>query len=589
MSGPSLLAAIALGFVGLTIRLTGGGTIDLFGLPIRANRDGRFFIAATVALAIFLLHRRDIRRAAAAWLLNLADRRGSALAVMLSVAVGAIALSYGTFAAGGSDSYCYLNQAELFAAGRTHDAQLLASSAPWPDAVLTFVPPGHIPAAAGAPAVVPMCLSGYAALMAQARRVAGREAMFWVVPLLAGIGVYATFLLGRRAMSPGVGLAAATLLASSPAFLHQSMQPMSDVPACTFWAITFVAAVRREHSVGTALTCGVAASLAFLMRPNLAPLVAVVGAMVCMSRPLHLAQSVRRGLAFAVGVAPAVVLWMLLQGLMYGGLLTSGYGNVGPLFSAAHIAPNAANYGTWLTQTQTPVVILAIVSPLVAYRAGARYLWWLLAFSAATVAVYLPYSVFDNWWYLRFLLPAYPPLFVLTASCVASLLGRHGEDWRRAGLLTVTCVLAAVGVAQAKHHDVFKARDFEWRFRAIGAYVRDQLPQNALVVTEDLGGAVRFYSGKPTLQWKALDPLWLDRAVEWAAQQGRRTFLLFEGDEEERFRARFGAVNRIGALNWPPRLEINRTIRLYDAADLERVTLGEAYASDRVNLPPPWR
>src|SRR4030095_1397738 len=43
---------------------------------------------------------------------------------------------------------------------------------------------------------------------------------------------------------------------------------------------------------------------------------------------------------------------------------------------------------------------------------------------AAVWFCYLFYNPFDVWWYLRFLLPAFPAMFVLTAVGVAWLLAR---------------------------------------------------------------------------------------------------------------------------------------------------------------------
>jgi hypothetical protein len=72
---------------------------------------------------------------------------------------------------------------------------------------------------------------GYPMAMALAERVAGRDAVCYVVPLLGGLAVWATFLMARRLAGPWIGLGAATLLAVSPSFRFQLQTPMSDVPA----------------------------------------------------------------------------------------------------------------------------------------------------------------------------------------------------------------------------------------------------------------------------------------------------------------------------------------------------------------------
>jgi hypothetical protein len=52
--------------------------------------------------------------------------------------------------------------------------------------------------------------------------------MFAIVPLCGAIAVWLTFVLGRRFASASAGAIAALLLAASPPFLYQIVQPMSE-------------------------------------------------------------------------------------------------------------------------------------------------------------------------------------------------------------------------------------------------------------------------------------------------------------------------------------------------------------------------
>ena len=58
-------------------------------------------------------------------------------------------------------------------------------------------------------------------------------------------------------------------------------------------------------------------------------------------------------------------------------------------------------------------------------------------------------------------------------------------------------------------------------------------------------------------------PASLDSAVAWLAAQGREPFILLERWEEPLFRERFGAHSALGNLDWPPRFEIDRQVRIY--------------------------
>jgi len=56
--------------------------------------------------------------------------------------------------------------------------------------------------------------------------------------------------------------------------------------------------------------------------------------------------------------------------------------------------------------------------------------------------------------------------------------------------------------------------------------------------------------------------------------------LLFERREEPQFRDRFRADSPLGALDWPPRLDLNRQVRVYDPADRARFLAGEKYPTE---------
>lgn len=538
------------------------------------------------------------------------ERCAAIVAGVAAAATLAVGVWWGTYVAGGPDSYCYLNQAELFVSGRVRDPQPIIQDAPWPERIHSVVPVGHVPAPAGDLAAVPMCPPGYPAMLALARIIGGRTAMFWVVPILGGLAVWWTFLIGRRIAGPIAGAIAAVLLAASPAFLYQVVQPMSDVPAAAAWAVALVVAL-QSPGFRQALLCGAATGAALFIRPNLAPLGLVTAGMVVFaasaaSNPGR-ATRARQLIAFALGGLPFLVALLMLQNATYGGPFTSGYGAVQLLFSVDHIVPNLSRYPIWLIETQTPAVLLALVAPWVLRRLGTtRPAWWLLAFVLVTFGCYLPYVVYDAWWFLRFLLPAWPPMLALTSAVLCVWLLRaplsrqvasnaqggqarltpSGPDpfsrGRLATLVLVTLALVAFQLFTAERRAVFRLHELERRYRDGGEYVARRLPANAVVLTTQQSGSVRFYSGRQTIVWDALDPAWLDRALDFLKARGYRPYFLFEHDEESQFRQRFAAQSRAGALEWPPYAQIDRDVRIFDPADDERYRRGERIETDFV-------
>src|SRR5687767_932106 len=174
-------------------------------------------------------------------------------------------------------------------------------------------------------------------------------------------------------MHDGVsGACAAFLVACSPIFLYQAVQPMSDVPAAALWLAALVAL--RPRSAGAAggaprreYVAGFCASAAVLMRPNLVLVVLPLFALLPVAGRLPKLGS---WLRFGVASLPAAIAMAMLNGARYGSPLASGYGDTEVLFSFAHVAPNLSRYPRWLLETQTPLVVLGTIAPLLLWTPG---------------------------------------------------------------------------------------------------------------------------------------------------------------------------------------------------------------------------
>ena len=74
---------------------------------------------------------------------------------------------------------------------------------------------------------------------------------------------------------------------------------------------------------------------------------------------------------------------------------------------------------------------------------------------------------------------------------------------------------------------------------------------------------MRYHADRTSVLWDSLDPAWLDRAVQWLDRSGLEPFIVVERWEEPRFRDRFDGQSSLGALDWPPRFEIDRQVRIF--------------------------
>jgi len=487
---------------------------------------------------------------------------------MLLAAVVVVGLRWASFVAGGSDSYCYLHQAERWASGRLQVPEPLALEAPWPDAALTFAPAGHVPSHTVLGAIVPICPSGLSIIMAIFLTIAGIPAVALVVPLFGALLIWATFLVGSR-FGARVGVAAAALTACSPVFLYQLVQPMSDVPAAACWMLGAAAVTStRRHG---AMLGGIAAAIAILIRPNLVPLAAPLGLFLLLRPERRWRERLHSAARFSVAVAAGVIAVVAIQRTFYGSALNSGYGTLAAIYSVDRIVPNAQRYVSWLTEVHTVAWLLAAAAPFLLPGALARVM---AAMVLVNLACYLPYVVFDHWSYLRFLLPALPLIVILLVAAVDALCRRIAPAATRPAVVAVSLVLAALWVREADSRQVFRLKALEARFERAGVFVARSLPANALVITSWQSGSVRFYSGRKTLVWDQLDPAWLDRAVAFVRSRGFEPFLLLETWEEPAFRSRFAAQSVIGRLDWRPAAEVASQVRVYRPDDRERYLRG---------------
>jgi hypothetical protein len=418
----------------LIVLITGGFVLDAGPLHFSSRRPTPPLVVAAAAwLAALFIGRRQGIAAALTRLGDRLDRHAVAVALVIAASAAGAGVAFGTFAASAADASGYVSQSKLLASARVSFDQPLARLLPWTNATWVFAPLGYRPGPTPGE-IVPTYPPGLPLAMAAARVIGGEWAPFFVVPLLGGVAVFCTYLLGARLYSRRSGLVAALLLAASPIFLFQLVQSMSDVPAVAWWTLALLLALSPE--LGAPVAAGAAAGVALLARPNLLLLVVPLAMFVCGSPRItgprvegRRSAALPRLLAFAAGLVPAAGALALLQWRLYGSPLASGHGAFSDFFALSNIWPNTRAYATWLMRGELPAVCLIVLSLCVVYAtrhqartpheaglAGPARAAALMG--AAVLVCYLPYVVFVDWFYLRFLLPAFPLAFVLAGALI---------------------------------------------------------------------------------------------------------------------------------------------------------------------------
>jgi hypothetical protein len=571
-----LAASIAAGVVSVLIAVSGGLVASVGGVRVSA-RSWR--VAAALALVAAAAWAWSARKGGAARadleaLGAFLDARGQALVHALAGLTVVVALVFATYSASGSDASGYLSQASMWSHLATRVADPLVILPDWPLAPGGTAPLGWRPALEGG-WQVPTYAPGLPWLMAMPHAMAGTTGAVFVVALAAGLAVWCTGALARRMGGGVAALLASLLLATSPTFLYQAFQPMSDVPVTAAWAACWWLVAR-----GSPARAGTAAALAIAVRPNLAPLAAIPWAVVMLGG----ASAVRRAHAvrFAAPVACAGVVIAVLQWRWYGSPLASGYGAAEELFAIANLRPNLGLYTLWMWEAERAFVLttaLAIAAWAWGQAPNPRkrrrfcdagrncdelggdgacspgvFVAALLLFAAGVTLAYLVYAVFEVWSYVRFLLPAMAVAAAMGGAALGRALGAIPAAWRGVAVLILGLVASADGLQSARSLGVFQVADVTARAREVGSALAMVLPPRTVLLAGEQSGSMRYATGRPIVRWETLNAASLQAVLSVLDAQGYEVWWVLDQFEEALVRARFPGVPE-ALLDWPPDVE----------------------------------
>jgi hypothetical protein len=114
----------------------------------------------------------------------------------------------------------------------------------------------------------------------------------------------------------------------------------------------------------------------------------------------------------------------------------------------------------------------------------------------------------------------------------------------------------------------------ERRYVDVGDYIHGALPANAVVLTVQQSGSVRFYGGRLTIRWDLIDRDWSGRAAAELERLGLHPYLVIEDFELPLFRNWSGLAPET-PLPWPlvARMPENGGVSVLDlSATAQRAT-----------------
>jgi hypothetical protein len=348
------------------------------------------------------------------------------------------------------------------------------------------------------------------------------------------------------------------------------------VPAAAAWAVA--AACVLGQTPLAAGGAGIAAAIAILIRPNLAPLAGVIFVWIAwrdlttgrwcdwrrVATPWYLMPTAAGAIAVAI-----------INTRLYGSPLASGY-DLTDGFLLSYVVPNLRRYVWWLVSAETPFALaglacLAIPSARIWRTRSSREALWLFGGVAAAVWIsYLLYVPWGAWWYLRFLLPTWPMMALGTASLAAAVY-RARPPVLRGAVVVVLVAIGVSGVTQAAQRETFSVARGESKYVEVAKTVESLTGPDDVIISAQHSGSLRYYAGRLTLRWDVGDPAWLDRTVDWLAAHGHHPYFVLEPQEVDELRARYGARNASARLDWTPMVSFRGgAITMYDGVRRDR-------------------
>jgi hypothetical protein len=400
---------------------------------------------------------------------------------------------------GASDWYGYYSEAQSFKQGRVslevnHNPRQNPSIAPLGyfvgnGKVLPYYPPGY-----------PLLMAFFGFLNLE----------FYVTPFFSTIGVLLMFLLIKDiTRDKYIAILFSLVWAFSPIVIYGSTSVMSDAVAAVFILLSLYL-YRKVRISSSALVLG----FAFIIRPT--------NALYCMVFLPKLIKD-RQCFKFGSGFAVPSMLYGIYNLLVYGSPLKFGYDHVFDRLTASIVPYHVAFYTIEILEQFTPIIPLLALYAL--YRYGVKAFMKdkpesltppvksiELANKAADIRFFTAWFIIffafycfwkpggNEWWWTRFLLPAFPAMFFLAALGVKSILtslenrNRKITLYARMGFSILAVLITVYYIHYETNYTILWEKDKAKIYYLASKQIEDKVPANGMVGAYELSGSIRLYT-----------------------------------------------------------------------------------------------
>jgi 4-amino-4-deoxy-L-arabinose transferase-like glycosyltransferase len=462
-------------------------------------------------------------------------------------AYGAVLLAIIGAVAGGSDNSGYFNEALLLSKGTMHAPMRVLPGFPRESAPYLYVPLGFKPAPGGSATLVPTYPPGLPLLLAAASALTGwTQAGNAVLIVHALAGLLLLYALGRRCGLPEYWALGGTLmLAASPLYLFLSVQALSDVPAATWATAAVLLALESRGSARLALASGACVAVGFLIRPS--------NFLVAIPVFVALGASPRRIAYGALGAIPGFVAWALINHAAYGAYLESGYGAIGAEFHSSLVGGTLGFYLHWLPLLLGPAILPA---PALLFMKGVtrRIAFVLTAWAVVFLAFYSAYRwTHEDWWFLRFVLPAAPAMLIAGLGVVHKATGVARHRHLPLATMVPALLLGVALLVEASQTKPFRQAweigSGERKYGRVADWVRSNLPANSVLVVSQASGALFYFTDFTLVRSDQIGAALADPVRRTVRSSGRPVYAVLFPFERDFVRTAPGAWEQVGAVD----------------------------------------
>jgi len=217
---------------------------------------------------------------------------------------------------------------------------------------------------------------------------------------------------------------------------------------------------------------------------------------------------------------------------------------------------NLLHFARWIPLLLTPLVAGALLAPFLP-RFRQRGFVVLGVWAVTLVGFYaFYYHSGETWWYLRFILPAFPALLLAALLALESIV--LAAQFRRPiaiGLGSLLLLLSAGWLVwQQRERDIFYLERNERSYPDAARWAQQNLPANSAVFCMQVSGAFYYYTNFIVLRWEQILPEKFGPLLQAIAGQGRPVYAAlydFEtADAQQRIGGRWTKLATVGQVTF---------------------------------------